>query len=451
MTISANQSYLNVPEENAYREQFEVNSVPSPDSSDSFQTLYFAPHQIWPLTSGARLRDYHLARHLSARCSVTFAEMRWADEQPSKPPGDSGFAKVVTLEKGRTYGPLKILRGLAGPVPVTVLNCWSRRMGAVLTRALGTHRFATVQMESVHLMQYLPSIQSFPGSPTVVLDWHNIESELMWRYASNGANFFKKHAAARTAKLLEHAEDRLLDCVAGHTVTSDRERRKLLARRPDANIQVVPNGVDSAHFSPQECQASADRARRNGSKPNLLFVGSMDYHANSDAVIWFSQKIWPEIAREHANIQFVIVGRCPNPQVRALASDRVEVTGTVDDVRPYYASAIAAVVPLRTGSGTRLKILESMAAGVPVVSTTLGAEGIDAQDGVNILLANSEREIAAAISKLIRSAETRNRIAAVGRELVKNSYDWCAIGDRLYRIHSNLAQERLKNPRARPA
>jgi polysaccharide biosynthesis protein PslH len=180
-------------------------------------------------------------------------------------------------------------------------------------------------------------------------------------------------------------------------------------------------------------------------------VGSMDYHSNSDAVIWFSQKIWPVIARDHANIQFAIVGRRPNPQVRALASDRVEVTGTVDDVRPYYASAIAAVVPLRTGSGTRLKILESMAAGVPVVSTTLGAEGIEAEDGVNILLANSEREIAAAISRLIDSAETRHRIAAAGRELVKNSYEWSAIGERLYRIHSNLAQERLKNLRARPA
>lgn len=451
MTITANQSHLNVLEGNSCSERLEVNSVPSLHSSDSFETLYFAPHQIWPLNSGARLRDYHLARHLSARCFVTFAEMRWAGEQRSKPPGDSGFANVVTLEKGRTYGPLKILRGLAGPVPVTVLNCWSPRMGAILTRALGPHRFATVQMESVHLMQYLPLIQSLPGSPTVVLDWHNIESELMWRYASNGANVFKKHAAARTAKLLERAEDRLLDCVAAHTVTSDRERRKLLARRPDANIQVVPNGVDSAHFSPRECQASAGRARRNGSSPLLLFVGSMDYHANSDAVVWFSQKIWPQIARDHANIQFAIVGRRPNPQVLALASDRVEVTGTVDDVRPYYASAIAAVVPLRTGSGTRLKILEAMAAGVPVVSTTLGAEGIDARDGANILLANSEREIAAAISKLIHSAETRNRITAAGRELVKKSYDWSAIGERLYRIHSNLAQERSKNLRARPA
>ena len=105
----------------------------------------------------------------------------------------------------------------------------------------------------------------------------------------------------------------------------------------------------------------------------------MDYHANIDAVTWFSRTAWPEIAPKHPDLHFTIVGRDPAPAVRALASDRIHVTGTVDDVRPFYASAVAAVVPIRSGSGTRLKILEAMAAGVPVISTRLGAEGIEVE------------------------------------------------------------------------
>src|SRR6202034_3746319 len=122
------------------------------------------------------------------------------------------------------------------------------------------------------------------------------------------------------------------------------------------------------------------------SKSTILFVGSMDYHANIDAMTWFTRTAWPEIARARADLRLVIVGRDPAPEVRALASDRIRVTGTVEDVRPYYASALAAVVPLRSGSGTRLKIFEAMAAGVPIVSTRLGAEGIDAQNLVHFFL-----------------------------------------------------------------
>jgi len=168
----------------------------------------------------------------------------------------------------------------------------------------------------------------------------------------------------------------------------------------------------------------------------------MDYHANIDAVIWFSRSIWPGIARSYPGLQFTIVGRNPTPAVRALASDRIHVTGTVDDVRPFYASAIAAVVPLRSGSGTRLKILEAMAAGVPVVSTRLGAEGIVAENDVHLLLADSGPEIAAAVRRVASSAETRTRLSQVARALVRSAYDWSVIGNWLYEIHADLVESR---------
>jgi glycosyltransferase involved in cell wall biosynthesis len=297
-------------------------------------------------------------------------------------------------------------------------------------------------MEGVHLMKFLPIIQKARVCPAIVVDWHNIESEVMWRYADTTGNWVKKVAAKRTAKLIERAEDHLLDTCPSHTVTSERERQKLLARRPGANIQVIPNGVDASFYTARNI---ADACRKNslgGSKQTILFVGYMDYHANIDAVTWFSRVAWPEIARTHPAMQFMIVGRDPAPEVRALASDRIHVTGTVDDVRPFYASAVAAVVPLRSGSGTRLKILEAMAAGVPVVSTKLGAEGIDIEHDIHFLLADSGPDIAAAVHRIASSDETRSRLSEAARELVCRIYDWSVIGNQLYGIHSDLVESR---------
>jgi glycosyltransferase involved in cell wall biosynthesis len=410
------------------------------DSPSPMRLLYFTSHQMLPINTGGRLRDYQLARQLATRCSVTFAEMCHKGESGSKPSDHSGLNSVITMDKGHTYTAAKILRGLAGPIPITVLNCWSRQMASQLMDAFRFQQFDSVQIEGVHLIEYLPIIHKALGSFPIVVDWHNIESELMWRYAGAEVNPLKKIAAKRTAKLIEHSEDRLLDACSTHTVTSERERGKLLARRPNANIQVVPNGVDSTYYSSSEISKATGQNGQDHSKKTIVFVGSMDYHANIDAVMWFSRMVWPQIAEKYPDIHFMIVGRDPGSAVRSLASNQIHVTGTVDDVRPFYSSAIAAVVPIRSGSGTRLKILEAMAAGVPVVSTRLGAEGIEVEHDDHILLADSVSEMTTAIIRIISSSETRTRLIAAARSLVVDRYDWSVIGEKLYRIHCESGQ-----------
>ncbi len=404
--------------------------------------LYFALHPIWPLNSGARVRDFQLARYLAAHASVTFVEMHFSGDSHHDPPDDSGLADIVGLEKERTYSLSKIVKGLAGPVPVTVLNCWASQSASKLEQVLQSRQFDTVQVEGVHLIEYLPIIQGAPGSPAIIVDWHNIESEMMWRFANTTRNWAKKIAARRTATLIQRAEDRLLETCATHTVTSERERKKLLARCPSANIRVIPNGVDAAHFLAKDIAQASRRSGQHDAKPTILFVGSMDFHANVDAVTWFSRNAWPEISRNHPDLQFTIVGRDPAPEVCALASDRIHVTGTVDDVRPFYASAVVSVVPIRSGSGTRLKILEAMAAGVPVVSTRLGAEGIHVEDNVHLLLADTGPEIVAAVHRVVSSAETSSRLSRAARELVCRVYDWSIVGKQLRVLHEDLMESR---------
>jgi glycosyltransferase involved in cell wall biosynthesis len=407
------------------------------------KSLYFGLHPVWPVNSGARVRDYELARHLSKVAEVTFVEMNdQADNSETAPPEDCGLRRVVTLRKGRKYSPSKIVNGLAGPTPLTVLNCWSPHSASQLTELMRSRRFDTVQIEGVHLSEYLPIIQDAPGSPVIIVDWHNIESELMRRFSESTRNWVKQIVARRTTKLIERAENRLLSADVLHTVTSERERQKLLARCPAARIEVIPNGVDAAYYAAKEIKPSGRGRAYPAGKPAIIFVGSMDYHANIDGAAWFAAAVWPRIAEQFPDLQFTIVGRDPAPEIRALQSGRIHVTGTVEDVRPHYAGALAAVVPIRTASGTRLKILEAMAAGVPVVSTRLGAEGLAVEDGVHLFLADSAQEIAEAVHTLASSADRSSRLADAARELVSRLYDWSVIGKKLSALHLDLARSR---------
>jgi glycosyltransferase involved in cell wall biosynthesis len=397
--------------------------------------LYFSSRNYWPLTTGARIRDYQLAKYLSLRADVHYVGLCAAGDLPA--PAGFGLEQSL-LSRPKAYSAGNLLRGLAGPLPVTVLNYTSRRIKEDIARLFENGenaRFDSVQIEGVHLVEYVALIRKLSPQTRIVADWHNIESEIMWRYAETAANPLRKLMALRTAPLIERAENRLLRACDVHTVVSDRDREKLLLRCPGADIQLVPNGVDVAYYSTPPGYSSTTPVE---SLREILFVGSMDYHANAEAVTWFVSKVWPILKVSIPNLVFRIVGRDPSAKVLALAAPDVLVTGTVDDIRPFYARAAATVVPLRVGGGTRLKILESMAAGVPVVSTRLGAEGIDVRDGSDIVLADSPAELADGLRRVVTDRELSERLKREGHALVVRLYDWCIAGEQLYAVHAGL-------------
>lgn len=402
------------------------------------KVLYFSPRECWPPETGARLRDYHLARHIARRASLTYFSLRDPRDPPPRLPDDCEFARSVAVPKPRGYTPAKLVRGLLGPVPVTVLNYTCSRVAAELARVLDQGCFDAVQIEGVHLVEYLPVLRRARSRPAIVADWHNIESELMRRYGEKSGSYLRKLTARRTACLLERAEARLARGCDVHVVTSERERKALLARFPEAAVRVVRNGVDVEAFSSGE----ANRAGDSCDPPNLLFVGSMDYHANIDAVTWFIREVWPELRRGDDRLRFTIAGRNPGPEIRALAGGGVVVTGTVPDVRPLYQAATVVVVPVRIGGGTRLKILEAMAAGVPVVSTSAGAEGLEVAGGENILLADTPQQMMECLRALLASPALRRTLAENGRQLVSRCYDWSRQGAVLFEILQKAAAGR---------
>jgi len=397
--------------------------------------LYFSPRDCWPTTSGARLRDYYLARGISRRGKVTYLGFSKATDGKiwRGRVGRDQELDCVLVPSPPSFSPANLVRGLTGPLPITLLNFVSTAMRAELEKMLRAESFDLVQMEGVHLYPYLAAIRGVPGKPLVVADWHNIESELMRRYAENLAPLSpQRWYAARTASLVAECELRLLDQCDAHLVCSGRERQALLQRSPGARIRVTENGVDTETFQPRPASLTS-KGR------DLVFVGSMDYHANIDAAKYFANQVWPQLRARRPDLRLVLVGSRPVAEIVALGNEPgIVVTGTVESIAPYYEAALAAIVPLRVGSGTRLKVLEAMAAGVPVISTKLGAEGLDVESGKDLLLADTPDEFMAAVERISSNPAEWDRLATAGRRVAEGIYDWSRIGDSLGEFYEEL-------------
>lgn len=401
------------------------------------RVLHFAPKVCWPLDTGAKLRNYHLARVLAERSRVTLLAFNDANESPFSL--ENPYEQVVTVKRDAAYTFAKVLRGLWGRTPLPVLNYTTDSMKQALEGMLSEKDFDVVQVESIHLMAYLPTIRAARKQPLVVCDWHNIESELMQRYSEREPNLLRRAYAGKTARLMSEFERRATREFDAHVVVSERDAQRLRALNPDARVFVIQNGVDTSYYSDAQIEKAAGAQRDAPGKRRIVFVGSMDYHANIEGAVKFAREVWPRLRARQPDLVFTIVGRNPSREVRELAlTPGIEVTGTVDDVRPFYRKAVAAIVPLNVGGGSRLKILEAMAAGVPVVSTTLGAEGLNVQDGENILIGDTNEQQIEAIVSMVENGEQRKQLVDGGRVLVSNHYDWSPLGASLFETYRKL-------------
>lgn len=401
--------------------------------------LQFAPRVCWPLDTGAKLRNYHLGQVLSEHAAVSLLAFIHEGESSSLP--ENFYQQITTVKRDQAYSFTNLLRGAVSSTPLPLLNYTTGPMLQALERVLAETPVDIVQMESIHLMGYLPIIMAMEPRPLIICDWHNIESELMSRYSDREGQFMRRAYARRTVKLMRNFEQRALMEFDAHITVSERDAARLRSLDSKAQIFVVENGVDADHYSDKKIEEARRLSTEGATRitNRIVFVGSMDYHANIDGVVSFSREIWPKLHARKPELIFTIVGRDPSAEVRELASiPGIEVTGTVDDVRPYYGEAVAAIVPLKVGGGSRLKILEAMAAGVPVISTSLGAEGLEVDNGQNILIADSDDEMIETVVGLSENQEQKTRLRHAGRTLVSSHYDWSRVGANLFEIYQKL-------------
>jgi glycosyltransferase involved in cell wall biosynthesis len=196
-------------------------------------------------------------------------------------------------------------------------------------------------------------------------------------------------------------------------------------------VEVVPNGVDTA---------AAPGPEPGDDAPLALFTGTLAYPPNAEALDWLLREIWPRVRDAQPAARLAVVGPDPPESARRLADESVELTGWVTDMRPWFERASVVVVPMRSGGGTRLKVLDGLASGRAMVSTTMGAEGIDARDGEHLLLADGTDAFTAAVLRLLGDAALRERLAAGGRRLAESVYDWRVVTDRFEQLLTEIAR-----------
>ncbi len=300
-------------------------------------------------------------------------------------------------------------------------------MQKALDELFTRNHYDVVLFESVLMAGY-----RVPQNVKVVIDQHNIEYELLQRTCKQEKSWLRKWYNWKEFRLLKPIEIERCRGATAVLTTSERERLLLKEMLPTKVIEVVPNGVDTEVFRRNDLvQEVADR---------IIFTGTLNYYPNTDAVLFFAQHCWPLIRAQIPGITWQIVGHMPPLEVQKLAElPGVEVIGSVPDMKPYLAAATLAIVPLRIGSGTRLKILEALAMQKAVVSTSLGCEGLSVVAGEHLIVADRAESFAQAVVDLMRNTEKRAALGAAGRALVESEYSWERSGTQLLRILEKIS------------
>ena len=305
-------------------------------------------------------------------------------------------------------------------------------LDSALNLMLERERYAVVHFEFPHMASYrIRNATARAPRPAFLLDEHNIEYDLARQVGVLGASALRRAYSAINSRKMHAEERRVWARFDGCTLTSARDQGMLLADAPETRTAVVPNGVDLDFF-----RAGATPEAR--APTTLLFFGAIDYYPNTDAMLFFTRDILPLLRSRVPRVLLSIVGRRPPESITALRSTEVEVTGAVEDVRPYLDRAAVVIVPLRVGGGTRLKILEALAMGKAVVSTSLGAEGLHVVPGRDLLIADDAETFAAQIRRLLDDPELADRIGKAGRRVVEAHYGWGASVEQLSAFYDEV-------------
>lgn len=291
---------------------------------------------------------------------------------------------------------------------------------------------AFLKQQSFDVLHFTTSILALhrvPEGTPLIGDMQNIEYDNIYRACKETTTFFRKLYYGIEYRLAKPTELRLAKRFDALLATSKRDLEMLHQEVPNANIHLIPNGVDLEYFSPRE--ETADRK-------TMVFTGLMNYYPNDHGILWFLDEIFPHILTLEPEARIVIVGANPSKNLLRRASKSIIITGYVDDVRPYIARSEVYVIPLRIGGGTRLKALEAMAMKKPIVSTRLGCEGIDLRHEESVLFADEPKEFARMVIRMFGDAALRARLTKNAYDRAVTQHGWQAIGKDLEHVHQSL-------------
>jgi glycosyltransferase involved in cell wall biosynthesis len=369
----------------------------------------------------------NLTRRLARHHRVTLLTYGEAGDGHDWDELQAGLHAVCRVPLRRPLRPRRVrqLASLARRSSFHVGDLRTRAMQRAIDTLIRSGDFDIVQVESSQLMCF-----DFPGGRPLVLDEYNIEHALLRRVARLEASPARKLFGHLEAAKVEREERRAWARVDGCVALSPLDEALVRAGYPGVRTAVVPNAVDTDYFGPADGPVDPE---------SMVFVGMMNYRPNADGVLWFAAEVLPRIRSRRPSATLTVVGGGAPSSVRKLGGPRVTLTGRVDDVRPFMARAGVVITPLRAGGGTRHKVLDALSMGKAVVSTTLGAEGIEVVNREHLIMVDDPDEMADRILDVMSDASLRDRLALAGRALMLERYGWDAAALRLEAFHDEVA------------
>ncbi|MCB8945723.1 MAG: glycosyltransferase [Ardenticatenaceae bacterium] len=384
--------------------------------------LILTPQLPYPPQQGTSLRNYHIIRGLAQRHEVTllsFLEGNQTADPAAIAPLQALCLRVETVAVPPRSGMKRLWQLVSGRLPDMAHRLYSPVYEIALRRVLAESQFDVIQVEGIELARYM-SIIGAASEARLIFDDHNAETELQRRNFLTDLGQPRRWVAAayswvqvRRLRRFERWACETADAVVAVSET-DKKHLQSLAPSLQSPVSVIPNSIDVRAYQQPVAPESYD----------LVFSGKMDYRPNVDAVLWFAAEVWPLICAERPSTTWAIVGQKPHPRLEAVQGlPGVTVTGWVEQVQPYLAGAQVIVMPFRIGSGTRLKLIEAMAAGKAIVSTPIGAEGFPIEHDGELLLAETAEEMATAVLELLYHPQQRLRLGRAAQQFAQR-YDW---------------------------
>ncbi len=406
--------------------------------------VLFLTHVLpYPLDSGARVRAYHLLRRLSDRHQVTLVSFARPDDSQAAIVHLRQICEdvaVAPIPRSLRQNLGAIFRGLATGLPMVIARDESPQMAALLRRLTRQRPFAVVHADQTAMAGYGQlAAAAAARPPRTLLDQHNAVHILARRMALSERQPLRRWIMRREANAFRRYERDMCSAYDAILTVTAEDREHLLRLFPSfqqaslaAKFVVTPISVDPTRVAPV-----AHTPPDNG--PLILHLGTMFWPPNVEGVLWFARSVLPLIHQAQPTARFAIIGKNPPPAVQALAADpRIEVTGYLADPSSYLRAAAAFVVPLLAGSGMRVKILDAWLWGLPVVTTTLGAEGLAVRPGHNLLLADDPDQFAAAVLDLLTDADLNRHLRQQGRAWVEAHYSVQALYTQVDALYDHL-------------
>lgn len=398
------------------------------------RVLFLAQVFPYPLDSGPKIRAYYVLRYIAARHKVTLVafithprELEYVDHLAT-------FCEAVyPLARPRSLGRegLALARSLATGRPFMIERHYDAGMARLVEGLVARERFDLVHMDQVKVAQYGLRIEGIPR----VIDKHNAYALVLKGTAGTDPSPMRRLVARFDWPRMARYEGMLCRTFEGVVAVTEADREALVRFSGDGReIPIIPIATDCVAVRP---------VRRRADAKDILILGSLFYPPNVDGAVWFAEEILPRIRKEVPQARLLLVGERPAPEVVALGRvDGVEVTGYVADLRPYLERTAVMAVPLRFGSGMRVKILDGLAWGLPMVSTSIGCEGIDVTPGQDILLADAPEPFAAQVVRLLRDRALADTLATNARRLAEQRYDWRVLYPRWDEVYASVLGSR---------